>query len=60
VDFDARAIAKPTKKAQKQGFQRVIEARIASASHIEFIPDASADFVLANRLLCFTVGHLGA
>ncbi|MGA2533964.1 MAG: class I SAM-dependent methyltransferase [Candidatus Aminicenantales bacterium] len=51
VDWDEHAIWILEKKVRKRGLRNV-DARIASASDLSFIPDSSVDFVLANGLLC--------
>ncbi len=51
VDSDDKAVSVVEKKAAKRHY-RNIDARSASAGHLEFIQDASVDFVLADGLLC--------
>lgn len=51
VDSDEKAIRAVEKKADKRGCHN-IEAHASSASDLTFIKDESADFVLANGLLC--------
>ena len=60
VDFDEKSIEKLKKKAVKCGCAGIIEARVGSASNVDFIPSASVDFVFANGLLCCMTDHLGA
>ena len=60
VDFDAKSIEKLKKKAVKHGYAEIIEARVSSASNVDFIPSDSVDFVFANGLLCCMTDHLGA
>jgi ubiquinone/menaquinone biosynthesis C-methylase UbiE len=51
VDSNAKAIQTLVKKAAKQGFHN-IEAHTSSAAYLDFIEDASVDFILADGLLC--------
>jgi ubiquinone/menaquinone biosynthesis C-methylase UbiE len=51
VDSDETAIRALLKKAEARGL-RNIDARVASAADVGFIPSGSVDFVLANGLLC--------
>jgi ubiquinone/menaquinone biosynthesis C-methylase UbiE len=51
VDSDEKAIQALEKKAAERGC-RNIEAHASSASDLSFIEDGSADFILANGLLC--------
>ena len=60
VDFDSKSIEKLKIKAVKRGYAEIIEARVSSASKVNFIPSASLDFVFANGLLCCMNDHLGA
>lgn len=60
VDFDDRVIKRLEKRAARLKHHDTIEARAASASEIDFIPDASVDFVLAEGLLCCMKDHEGA
>ena len=60
ADFDRKSIETLNRKAEKQGYSNVIEARATSASDLTFIPDSSVDFVLANGLLCCMSDHYGA
>lgn len=60
VDFDSKAIEKLKAKAERRGLGGLVEAHACSAAEIDFIPDASVDFVLANGLLCCMVDHTGA
>lgn len=60
VDFDAKAIARLERKAARRGLGHLVEARVASAADIDFIPSGSLDFVLAEGLLCCMQDHDGA
>jgi len=60
VDFDGKAIGRLQRRARRHGFDRVIAAHTASAAEIDFIPDASVHFVLAEGLLCCMTDHAGA
>ncbi len=59
VDFDPRAVEGVARKAKDRKLDGVIEARLSSASEIDFIPDASVDFVFAHGLLCCMKDHSG-
>jgi len=59
VDSDAKSIQKLREKTGA-GLQGVVEARTASAAHVDMVPDRSVDFVLANGLLCCMSDHEGA
>ena len=59
VDSDAKSIEKLRERTKAQ-LRSVVEAWIASASHVEGIPDGSVDFVLANGVLCCMIDHEGA
>lgn len=58
VDSDKRSIEVLRLKASNHGYENV-EARVASASHAEFVSDHSVDFVFANLMLCCTLDHKG-
>ena len=60
VDFDAKAVRALSTKAEGLKLSAVVDARVGSAAQLGFISDASADFVLANGLLCCMVDHGGA
>jgi ubiquinone/menaquinone biosynthesis C-methylase UbiE len=60
VDFDAKAISRLQRRARRRSVDRVIEARAASASEIDFIESGSVHFVLAEGLLCCMTDHAGA
>jgi len=51
LDMAEKCIMSIQKKAQKRGYETV-EAHTSSAAEINFIEDASVDFVYANGLLC--------
>ncbi len=51
VDLDEGCIRRVRAKAEKAGYRNV-EAHASSASDLNFIPDRSIDFVIANGLLC--------
>ena len=56
VDFDEKCIHALEDKVNKGGYHN-IETHASSASDLQFIPDASVDFVLANGLLCSMTDH---
>ncbi len=60
VDFDSKSIEKLKAKSKGRGLDGTVEAHACSAAQVDFIPDASVDFVLANGLLCCMVDHRGA
>ncbi len=60
VDFDSKSIEALRVKAGRRRLQSVIETHVASAAEIDFLPDASVDFVFANGLLCCMLDHAGA
>lgn len=60
VDFDARVIQKLLRKAARKVPAGRVSASAASAAEIDFIPDESVDFVLAEGLLCCMKDHAGA
>jgi ubiquinone/menaquinone biosynthesis C-methylase UbiE len=60
IDFDPKSIEKLKTKATKQRLNDVMEIHVGSASNLDFIPNFSVDFVLANGLLCCMHDHLGA
>ncbi len=51
VDSDEHAVKAVAKKAAKRHYQNV-DPHTASAGRLDFIEDASVDFVLADGLLC--------
>jgi len=59
VDSDAKAIKKLREKTGT-GLQHIIDSRATSATRVDFVPDGSVDFVLANGLLCCMSDHNGA
>jgi ubiquinone/menaquinone biosynthesis C-methylase UbiE len=59
ADSDAKAIKALVAQATRRGLNNV-DARACSAADIDFIPSASADFVLAHGLLCCMTDHRGA
>ncbi len=60
VDFDPKSIEALKSKVARRGLQGVVEMHAASAAEIDFLRDASVDFVFANGLLCCMVDHAGA
>ncbi len=60
VDFDAKSIEALEGKVGKHRLQGVVEAHAASAAEIDFLQDASVDFVFVNGLLCCMLDHAGA
>ncbi len=60
VDFDPKSIEALKVKVERRKLQGVIEAHAASAAEIDFLKDASVDFVFANGLLCCMLDHVGA
>ncbi len=52
VDLARKCILAIKKKAEKGGWQQVVEARESTAADLGFIKDGSVDFVFANGLLC--------
>jgi len=60
VDFDPKSIEALKGKVAGRGLQGVVEAHAASAAEIDFLQDASVDFVFANGLLCCMLDHAGA
>lgn len=60
VDFDPAAIDKVRRKVARLGVGDVVDARVASASEIDFVESGSLDFVLAEGLLCCMKDHAGA
>jgi ubiquinone/menaquinone biosynthesis C-methylase UbiE len=59
VDSDAKSIEKLRERTAPE-LQPRIEPQIASASHVDMIPDNSVDFVFANGVLCCMSDHEGA
>lgn len=51
VDLDGERIARLQQRVRERGYCNV-ETHAASAAELDYIPDASVDFVLANGLLC--------
>jgi len=60
ADSDPKSIQVLKSKAEGRGLQRIIQAETASAANLEFIPDASVDFVFAIDVLCCMMEHAGA
>lgn len=60
VDFDGSAIARLQRKAARSRIGHLVDARVASAAEIDFVPSGSLDFVLAEGLLCCMADHDGA
>lgn len=59
IDFDPRAIQRLQRKTARRGVDSIVEARACSASEIDFVRNASVDFVLAEGLLCCMKDHDG-
>ena len=60
VDFDPKSIEALKDKVVRRGLQDLVEVHAASAAEVDFLRDASFDFVFANGLLCCMVDHAGA
>jgi len=60
VDSDPRSIKALRAKTDGRDSEAVVEAHVASAANLDFIPDRSVDFAFANGLLCCMVDHAGA
>lgn len=59
IDSHEKSIKALKSKISKHGYQN-IDARVASAAQVGFIPDHSLDFILSNEVLCCMVDHEGA
>ncbi len=60
VDFDPKSIEALKVKIERFGMHGVVEAYAVSAAEVNFLRNASVDFVFANGLLCCMVDHSGA
>lgn len=60
VDFDPKSIEALKVKVERRGMQGLVETHVASAAEINFLQDASVDFVFASGLLCCMLDHAGA
>ena len=60
ADSDPKSIQVLKGKLDGREMQRRVQAEIASAANLEFVPNASVDFVFANDVLCCMADHAGA
>jgi ubiquinone/menaquinone biosynthesis C-methylase UbiE len=60
ADSDPKAIEILEAKTNREDFQGAVEAHVASAADLEFVPDRSVDFAFANDVLCCMTDHAGA
>jgi ubiquinone/menaquinone biosynthesis C-methylase UbiE len=60
ADSDPKSIEILKAKTDRENFQGAVEAHVASGGNLEFVPDRSVDFALANDVLCCMTDHAGA
>jgi len=60
ADSDPKSVQVLKGKLDGAETRRRVQAEIASAANLEFVPSASVDFVFANDVLCCMADHAGA